>query len=33
MLQWTVQEQLKEWVDYAHKNDALILFDAAYESK
>ena len=26
------KEQLKEWVDYAHKNDALILFDAAYES-
>lgn len=26
------KEQLKEWVDYAHENDALILFDAAYES-
>ena len=24
--------QLKEWVDYAHEHDALILFDAAYES-
>lgn len=23
---------LKEWVDYAHSNKALILFDAAYES-
>lgn len=26
------KEQLKEWVDYANKNDAVILFDAAYES-
>ncbi len=25
------KEQLKEWVDYALKNDALILYDAAYE--
>lgn len=25
------REQLKEWVDYAVKNNALILFDAAYE--
>lgn len=25
-------EQLKAWVDYAHKNDAIILFDAAYEA-
>lgn len=24
--------QLKEWVDYANKNGAVILFDAAYES-
>lgn len=24
--------QLKEWVDYANKNDAVILFDAAYEA-
>ncbi len=24
--------QLKEWVDYANKNGAIILFDAAYES-
>ncbi len=24
--------QLKRWVDYANKNDALILFDAAYEA-
>ncbi len=24
--------QLKEWVDYAHANKALILFDAAYEA-
>ncbi|MGD9214445.1 MAG: LL-diaminopimelate aminotransferase [Desulfobacteraceae bacterium] len=24
--------QLKEWVDYAHANRALILFDAAYEA-
>lgn len=26
------KEQLKKWVDYAHKNNALILFDAAYEA-
>jgi LL-diaminopimelate aminotransferase len=26
------REELKTWVDYAHKNKALILFDAAYES-
>ncbi|OED29811.1 LL-diaminopimelate aminotransferase [Methanosphaera sp. WGK6] len=26
------KDQLKEWVDYAHEHDALILFDAAYES-
>lgn len=26
------KEQLKEWVDYARKNDAIILYDAAYES-
>lgn len=25
-------DQLKEWVDYARENDALILFDAAYEA-
>ncbi len=25
------KEQLKEWVDYALENDAIILFDAAYE--
>ncbi len=25
------KEGLKKWVDYAHKNDAVILFDAAYE--
>lgn len=25
-------EQLKAWVDYAIKNDAIILFDAAYEA-
>ncbi len=25
------KEQLKQWVDYAHKNRSLILFDAAYE--
>ena len=24
--------QLKEWVDYAHKKNAVILYDAAYES-
>lgn len=24
-------EQLSKWVDYAHKNKAIILFDAAYE--
>ena len=26
------KEQLKEWVDYALKNNAVILFDSAYES-
>jgi LL-diaminopimelate aminotransferase len=26
------REQLKQWVDYARANDALILFDAAYEA-
>lgn len=26
------QEQLKSWVDYANANDAVILFDAAYEA-
>jgi LL-diaminopimelate aminotransferase len=26
------REQLKAWVDYARANDALILFDAAYEA-
>lgn len=26
------KEQLKKWVDYALKNDTLILFDAAYEA-
>ena len=26
------KEQLKEWVDYALKNDAVILFDSAYEA-
>lgn len=26
------KEQLKKWVDYAHENNALILFDAAYEA-
>ncbi len=25
------KEQLKEWVDYANKNNAVILFDSAYE--
>lgn len=25
-------EQLKAWVDYANKNDAIILYDAAYEA-
>lgn len=25
------KEQLKQWVDFANKNNALILFDAAYE--
>ena len=25
-------DQLKQWVDYAKENDALILFDAAYEA-
>ncbi|MDR0919353.1 MAG: LL-diaminopimelate aminotransferase [Oscillospiraceae bacterium] len=26
------KEQLKEWVDYALKNEAIIIFDAAYEA-
>ena len=26
------REQLKNWVDYAHRHEALILFDAAYEA-
>lgn len=26
------REQLKKWVDYANENNAVILFDAAYES-
>ena len=26
------QEQLKTWVDYANRTDAVILFDAAYEA-
>jgi LL-diaminopimelate aminotransferase len=26
------KEQLKKWVDYAHENRAVILFDAAYEA-
>lgn len=26
------REQLEQWVEYAHKNKALILFDAAYEA-
>lgn len=26
------REQLKAWVDYAKKNDSIILFDAAYEA-
>ena len=26
------KEQLEEWVDYAQKNDAIILYDAAYEA-
>ncbi len=26
------REQLKAWVDYARENDAIILFDAAYEA-
>lgn len=26
------KDQLKKWIDYAHKTDTLILFDAAYES-
>ena len=25
------REQLKEWIDYANKNNAVILFDSAYE--
>ena len=25
------RDQLKAWVDYAKKNDAIILYDAAYE--
>ncbi len=28
----STREKLKEWVDYALKNNALILFDAAYEA-
>ena len=27
----TTVEQLKAWVDWAKQNDAVILFDAAYE--
>jgi LL-diaminopimelate aminotransferase len=26
------KDRLKEWVDYARKNDSIILFDAAYEA-
>ena len=26
------REQLKAWVDYANRNQAVVLFDAAYES-
>jgi LL-diaminopimelate aminotransferase len=26
------KEQLKQWIDYARENDAIILFDAAYEA-
>jgi len=26
------REQLKAWVDYAHNNEAIILYDAAYEA-
>ncbi|MDL2300642.1 LL-diaminopimelate aminotransferase [Clostridiaceae bacterium OttesenSCG-928-D20] len=26
------KEQLKKWVDYANKNDSIILFDSAYEA-
>jgi len=26
------REQLENWVDYAHRHEALILFDAAYEA-
>lgn len=26
------KDQLKEWIDYAKENDAIILFDAAYEA-
>lgn len=26
------REQLKQWVDYANKNEAIILYDAAYEA-
>lgn len=26
------KEQLKEWVDYANENDAVILYDSAYEA-
>ncbi len=26
------KEQLKQWVEYARKNDAVIIFDAAYEA-
>ena len=28
----TTREQLKGWVDFARKNDAIIFFDAAYEA-
>jgi len=28
----TTKEQLEKWVDYARKNKAIILFDAAYEA-
>ena len=26
------KQELKKWVDYANKNNTLILFDAAYEA-
>lgn len=26
------KEQLKEWIDYANENDAIILYDSAYEA-